>query len=179
MDEKRRVRVSKFLSKVLRHAPGEVGLTLDEHGWVSIQALIAALAGAGLVVDRAEIDEVVRTNDKQRFAIDGDRIRANQGHTVDIDLALEPVIPPDVLFHGTVADAVPAILTDGLRAMRRNHVHLSADTHTATKVGARRGKPVILRIDAAGAHAAGTVFYRSENGVWLADAVPAAFIGRP
>lgn len=179
MDDKRRVRVSKFLSKVLRHAPGEVGLTLDEHGWVSIDALIAALAGAGLNVERAEVDEVVRANEKQRFAIDGERIRASQGHTVAIDLGLPPRTPPNVLFHGTVADALQQIRADGLRAMRRQHVHLSPDVETATKVGTRRGKPVILRVDAAAAHAAGTAFYRSDNGVWLADAIPAAFIGFP
>ena len=122
--------------------------------------------------------EVVASSDKQRFAFDetGDRIRANQGHSVEVDLQLEPMNPPAVLYHGTAADTVPLVLRDGLRKMGRHHVHLSPDVQTATRVGARRGRPAVVTVDAAGMARAGHVFYVSANGVWLTDEVPPAFL---
>lgn len=178
MNDKRRVHVSKFLSRHLRHEPEGLGLTLEPGGWVPIDAVLAGATAAGVRITREELDEVVRSSDKQRFAIDetGTRIRANQGHSVEVDLQLEPSEPPAELFHGTAERNVAAILRDGLRKMARHHVHLSPDTETATRVGMRHGKPVVLVVDAAGMRAAGHLFYRSANGVWLVDEVPASFL---
>jgi putative RNA 2'-phosphotransferase len=168
------VRLSKRLSYVLRHAPGSVGLTLDDAGWVDVDDLLSALAQHGRRVTRAELDDVVVGNDKQRFALDptGTRIRASQGHSVPVALGYVPETPPAELFHGTVEQFLPAILAEGLRPGRRHGVHLSADEHTARRVGARRGRPVVLRVDAAALAAEGARFTRSANGVWLVDAVP-------
>ncbi|MFG3347818.1 RNA 2'-phosphotransferase [Streptomyces sp. NPDC048018] len=175
-DEKRTVKVSKYLSKHLRHQPERIGLVLDPHGWTEIDALLGAAAAHGFPITRAELDHVVAANDKKRFAIEGTRIRASQGHTVPVDLDLPAVEPPAYLFHGTVAAALPAIRAEGLRPMARHHVHLSPDRETATRVGARRGRPVVLSIDAGAMHRAGHVFHVSANGVWLTDAVPPQFI---
>jgi putative RNA 2'-phosphotransferase len=167
------VRVSKRLSYVLRHQPGSVGLTLDDAGWVDVDALLAALH-----LTRAELEHVVATNDKQRFAFDdtGTRIRANQGHSRPVDLGYSPEQPPDVLFHGTVERFLPAILARGLIPGRRHAVHLSEDVATARVVGGRRGRPVVLRVDAGAMVADGHSFTRSANGVWLTDTVPQAYL---
>ena len=174
-------RISKFLSLVLRHEPEKIGITLDENGWTDCRELIEAAARNGKHFDQATLFKVVRTNDKQRFALSGDasRIRANQGHSVEVDLALEAQTPPESLFHGTVEKFLDAIRETGLRKGERHHVHLSPDLVTATKVGERRGKPVILTVRAAEMSAAGHPFYLSANGVWLTDAVPPEFIAFP
>jgi putative RNA 2'-phosphotransferase len=181
MDERSRVRISKRMSLVLRHRPELVGLTLDEGGWVAIDVLLAALQAHGLAVTRAELDEVVRTNDKQRYAIsaDGTRIRANQGHSIDVDLGLEPLIPPDILYHGTSTTALPSIRRQGLLKGRRQHVHLSADPETAEKVGTRHGTPAVLVVRAGAMHRDGHPFYRSANGVWLTATVPPGYLEFP
>lgn len=179
MDERRTVKVSKYLSKHLRHQPERIGLTLDEAGWVEIDTLIAACAAHGFRFDREELDHVVVTNDKRRFAIDGTRIRASQGHSIEVDLGLPPATPPPYLFHGTVVRNLDAIRAEGLRPMDRHAVHLSADRETATRVGARRGRPVVLSVDAGGMHKDGQVFRVSENGVWLTDAVPVRYLRFP
>ncbi|MGV9253521.1 RNA 2'-phosphotransferase [Streptomyces sp. NPDC003697] len=179
MDERRTVKVSKFLSRHLRHQPERLGLTLDEGGWVAIDALITAAATQGFPFSREELDHVVATNDKRRFAVEGDRIRASQGHSVEVDLGLAPATPPPCLYHGTVPRALHAIRTEGLRPMRRHDVHLSADRVTATRVGARRGRPVVLSVDAAAMHRDGHVFHVSANGVWLTQAVPARYLRFP
>ncbi len=178
MDEKSRTSASKFLSFVLRHRPDAVGITLDEAGWVDVEALLRGCAENGRPLTRGELEEVVATNTKRRFALseDGRRIRANQGHSVEVELGYEPAEPPDVLFHGTVARLLPSIREHGLLPMDRHHVHLSADEVTAKAVGARRGKPVVLRIDARRMRADGHRFYRTPNGVWLTEAVPTVFI---
>lgn len=175
-DEKRIVRVSKYLSKHLRHQPERIGLTLDAHGWTEIDALLRAAADHGFRITRAELDHVVAANDKKRFTIEGTRIRAAQGHTVPVDLDLPPAEPPAYLYHGTVAARLPAIRTEGLRPMARHHVHLSPDRETATRVGARRGRPVVLAVDAGAMRRAGHVFHVSANGVWLTATVPPQFI---
>lgn len=174
MDEKRTVKVSKFLSLVLRHQPEAVGLTLDAGGWVDVDELMAACARKGRRFSRAELDHVVATNNKKRFAFsaDGRRIRASQGHSVPVELGLEPADPPEVLFHGTAAATLPLILVEGLRPMSRQDVHLSADVETAVRVGSRHGRPVVLAVDAAALAAEGHVFRISANGVWLTDRVP-------
>lgn len=180
MDDARLVRVSKFLSKHLRHRPEALGLRLAPDGWVGVDALLTGCASAGFPLSRAELDVVVARNDKQRFAFDatGARIRANQGHSVEVDLGLRPATPPDVLYHGTGERAVASILAVGLRKMRRQHVHLSEDRETARRVGARHGRPVVFAVDAAALSRAGTRFFQSENGVWLVDAVPPRYLRR-
>ncbi|WP_406045568.1 RNA 2'-phosphotransferase [Micromonospora sp. NBC_00898] len=177
MDRRDLVRVSKKMSLALRHRPDRFGLTPDSAGWVPVADLLAALR-----ISRGALDEVVAGNDKQRFAVergtDGvDRVRASQGHSIPVDLGLAPTPPPDRLYHGTSAAVVPAILAEGLRRGGRHHVHLSPDLETARRVGARRGGQVaILTVDAAAMARDGHLFYRSANGVWLADAVPAAYL---
>jgi putative RNA 2'-phosphotransferase len=172
------VRVSKRLSYVLRHHPGSVGLALDGGGWAEVEALLAGLAAHGLPLTRAELDHVVAVDDKQRFAFDDTRgrIRASQGHSRPVDLGYDVQLPPEELFHGTVDRFLPAILSGGLQPGRRHAVHLSADVATARTVGGRRGRPVVLRVDAAAMAAAGHAFTRSANGVWLTDAVPVQFL---
>ncbi|GAA4595854.1 RNA 2'-phosphotransferase [Planotetraspora phitsanulokensis] len=179
MDEQRLKKVSKYLSKHLRHQPERIGITLDENGWVAVDDLLRAVAAHGFPVSETELAEVVANNDKQRYSVMDGRIRANQGHSVPVDLDLPPVEPPEHLFHGTVAAALPSIRDEGLRPMSRHHVHLSPDRETATRVGARRGRPIVLTIGSGSMHAAGHVFYRSDNGVWLVDHVPPSFIRLP
>jgi putative RNA 2'-phosphotransferase len=179
MDDRRTERISKYLARHLRHDPGRIGITLDPQGWVGVDELLAAAARDGFPFSRAELERVVATNDKRRYALDGDRIRASQGHSVAVDLGLPAVEPPAVLFHGTVGRSLPAIRAEGLKPMARQHVHLSPDRETATRVGARRGRPVILTVDAGAMHRAGHVFHRSENGVWLTAAAPPAFLRFP
>lgn len=178
MTDKRRLHVSKFLSKHLRHEPEALGLTLEPGGWVTIDDVLAGAARARFPITRDELDEVVRRCDKQRFAVDetGTRIRANQGHSTEVDLQLEPAEPPPELFHGTADRNVETVLRDGLSKMARHHVHLSPDTDTARKVGGRHGRPVILVVDAARMRADGHVFFRSANGVWLVEHVPPVYL---
>jgi putative RNA 2'-phosphotransferase len=179
MDERRTVKVSKYLSKHLRHQPQRIGLTLDEGGWVEIDTLIAAARAHGFPFTRDELDHVVAANDKKRFAVDGTRIRASQGHSVEVDLGLPPATPPPYLYHGTVAAHLDAIRAEGLRPMNRHDVHLSPDRDTATRVGARRGRPVVLSVDTGAMHRDGHVFHVSANGVWLTKAVPPEYLRFP
>ncbi len=181
MDEKQTVKTSKRLSRVLRHDPDSIGITLDEAGWVRVDVLLAALARRGGQLTRTQLDHVVETNNKKRFAYseDGLRIRASQGHSVTVDLGLAAAEPPAVLYHGTGHRSVEAIFRDGLLPMSRQDVHLSADTETAERVGSRHGRPVVLRVDAAGLAAAGHTFRVSANGVWLTGTVPPSYLSRP
>lgn len=178
MDEKELVRTSKFLSLVLRHRPELAGLTLGQAGWVRVDDLLAGCARKGMPITRAELEEVVEGNNKKRFAFDesGELIRASQGHSVEVDLELEAHEPPDVLYHGTAESVGDIIRREGLKKMRRHHVHLSADIDTARNVGTRHGKPLVFRVDAKAMRAAGFVFYRSANGVWLVDEVPPQYL---
>ncbi|RAJ44062.1 putative RNA 2'-phosphotransferase [Kitasatospora sp. SolWspMP-SS2h] len=180
MDEKRTVKASRTLSRILRHDPGSVGVALDPAGWVEVDALLAALGRHGRPLSRAELDHVVATNDKRRFAYsaDGRSIRASQGHTVEVDLGLPAAVPPDVLFHGTAERTLRFVLAEGLRPMSRRDVHLSADAGTAVRVGSRHGRPVVLEVDAAAMARDGHAFRVSANGVWLTDAVPVAYLRR-
>jgi putative RNA 2'-phosphotransferase len=177
VDEKRLVTISKYLAKHLRHQPERLGLTLAPGGWVAVDALLRACA---FPLTRSELDEVVTRNDKRRYSYDPTRmlIRANQGHSTPVDLQLEPVEPPEVLYHGTGEQAVPSIMRDGLQRMARHHVHLSPDVATARKVGARHGRPAVLVVEAGRLHRDGHAFYVSANGVWLVDDVPAAYLSR-
>lgn len=177
---KDREKVSKFLSFVLRHKPDAIGLELDPNGWAIIDDLIKKenASGETINLDRALVQEVVQTSDKKRFIVsdDGKNIRANQGHSVNVDLQLMPVTPPEFLYHGTATRFLDIILQEGLKAQQRQYVHLSTDIETATAVGQRYGKPVILKIKALLMHEQGFTFYRSENGVWLLKEVPTTYL---
>lgn len=165
---------SKFLSLLLRHRPEKVGLTLDKNGWANVPEL---LSKTNISMDELRI--IVADNDKQRFTFNEDqsKIRANQGHSLQqIDLELKSVEPPHFLFHGTVNKFMQPIRDNGLLKMNRQHVHLSKDRETATKVGSRRGKPIILSVRAGDMFQDGFEFYRSQNGVWLTDHVPTKYI---
>jgi putative RNA 2'-phosphotransferase len=176
------MRVSKLLSFGLRHDPDALGLELDGAGWTEVAAVLSALSNRGEPVSRDELEEIVRTSDKQRFALspDGTRIRANQGHSVEVDLGLPPCEPPSRLYHGTVDRFLDSIRATGLASGQRTHVHLSTEEGTARRVAARRqGTAVILVVRAAEMHEEGHVFHVSENGVWLTKHVPAKYIDYP
>lgn len=172
------VRLSRFLSLVLRHDPAAAGVGLDPEGWAGVDELIAGVRATGRVIDRETLYALVRDDPKRRYALaeDGARIRANQGHSVAVSLGLVPVAPPDLLYHGTVASTLASIAATGLERRSRRYVHLSPDVDTARAVGRRRGAPVVLPVRAGALHAQGRAFYRSENEVWLTDAVPPGFI---
>ena len=169
---------SKFLSYVLRHCPDEIGITLDLEGWTDIAALLEQAAHRGTEISRAELDQIVATSDKKRFTVstDGKRIRAAQGHSVPVALGLEPMVPPETLFHGTALANLTSIRAEGLTPQNRQQVHLSADVETARKVGSRHGKPYVLTVDAARMQREGHQFYQADNGVWLTDKVPASYL---
>ncbi|EAV43195.1 hypothetical protein SIAM614_20266 [Stappia aggregata IAM 12614] len=171
-------KISKRLSFWLRHKPEDAGLTLSHDGWADVSAVLKAFSTLKLDCNRDQLERVVETNDKKRFEFsdDGKRIRARQGHSVDIDLGLTALTPPEILFHGTATRFLPLILTEGLKPMARHHVHLSPDRSTALKVGSRHGKPAVLQVAASAMQADGHTFYRTENGVWLTDSVPATFL---
>ncbi len=181
MDTKRAIRLSKFLSLVLRHKPEVIGITLDSGGWVNVPELLAAAERHGHVLSLDELRDIVTTSDKKRFAFseDGQKIRASQGHSVQVDLGYQPSVPPEQLYHGTVKRFLGPIRRDGLLKGRRHHVHLSIDQPTAARVGERRGKPVILTIRAGDMRRDGLLFYLSANGVWLTEHVPAQYIEFP
>ena len=170
----RAVTVSKFLALHLRHAPERIGLVLDEAGWVDIEELLRAAAAAGFPITRSELDVAVGEPVKRRYAYDasGTRVRAVQGHSVAVSLGYEPAAPPDELFHGTVERFLERILAEGLRPMQRQHVHLSPDVETARVVGMRRGRALILRVNAGAMAGGGATFFRADNGVWLVAEVP-------
>ncbi|MDR2750342.1 MAG: RNA 2'-phosphotransferase [Clostridiales bacterium] len=169
---------SKFLSKVLRHDPGAIGIELDENGWADVSELLEGMARAKKRLSLQELEEIVRENNKKRFAFSEDhlRIRASQGHSIDIDLGLEPKEPPEILFHGTALKFLDSIKATGLAPGKRQYVHLSVDVETAMNVGRRHGKPVALKIKAKLMSNAGHKFWISDNGVWLALSVPAEYI---
>ena len=172
---------SKFISLILRHKPETVGISLDEHGWADIQELIEGVNRAdGHFLNMDVLEEIVRTDEKQRYSFNADKtkIRANQGHSVPVDVELQPVTPPTLLYHGTGEKFVPSIETRGLIPKTRLYVHLSGDYDTARKVGARHGSPRIYQINAARMSADGYVFYRSVNGVWLTKQVPPQYLTR-
>jgi len=171
-------KTSKFLSLLLRHKPETIGLELDESGWANIKELIELSKQNKKTMDLPLIHQVVATNDKQRFSIsdDGRFIRANQGHSIPVNLELEPVQPPSSLFHGTATRFLNSIFEQGLVKRNRQHVHLSATKETATAVGQRHGKPVILMINSFLMHENGYEFFQSKNGVWLTDHIPTKFI---
>jgi len=178
MTEKETIRASKFLSLILRHEPHRVGLEPDAAGWVPVSELLQAVNRHGVALSLEQLKHVVATNDKKRFAFseDGLRIRASQGHSIEVELQYEPQAPPELLYHGTPERVIPSIRANGLNKGQRHHVHLSSDPQTATRVGQRRGRPVVLRIRSGDMHRQGHLFYLSANGVWLVDKIPPQFI---
>jgi putative RNA 2'-phosphotransferase len=172
------VTISKYLSKHLRHQPERLGLELLPGGWVEVDKLLAATSQNGFEITLSELQQVVATSDKQRFAFDetGKLVRANQGHSVEVDLKLPVQTPPAVLYHGTHSKVVDTILTTGLQKMSRHHVHLTTDLESAQRVGARRGKSCILAIDAQSMDRDGYQFYCTENNVWLVDNIPPKYL---
>ena len=176
--EKQLKHISKLMSLVLRHQPEAIGLQLDENGWANVQELITKMNDNGTSVDIATLTMAVETNDKKRFAFNEHKtmIRANQGHSIAVDLNLKPAIPPDTLYHGTADRFVESILKEGLKKQQRQHLHLSWQIETAKAVGSRHGRPVILNIDAKAMQQDGFIFYLSDNNVWLVDEVPVKYI---
>ncbi|MBR1494586.1 MAG: RNA 2'-phosphotransferase [Acidaminococcaceae bacterium] len=170
-------KTSRFISMILRHKPGVIGITLDEHGWANVSELVE---GVNKVhpLDMETLEEIVRTNEKQRFSFNEDKtkIRANQGHTIPVDVELEEKDPPEVLYHGTGEKYVESIDSTGLEPRQRLYVHLSTDKEMAVKVGQRHGKPVVYRVNSGQMAKNGYVFYLSVNGVWLTKAVPVQYL---
>jgi len=175
------VKRSKLLSLVLRHQPETIGITLDGAGWTPVVDLLDALARHGKAMTAEELARIVTGNDKQRFAfsVDGRMIRANQGHSVAVELGLNPSSPPAALFHGTAEGFLASIRQQGLLKQQRHHVHLHLDRSLAEKVGARHGKAVVLTVDAAAMQADGRAFFVTENQVWLTEAVPPRYLRFP
>ncbi len=181
MTDKETIRASKFLSLILRHEPERVGLQLDDAGWVGVDELLQAVNRNGVALTLEDLKHIVATSDKKRFAFsdDGQRIRASQGHSVEVDLQYPPQMPPEILYHGTATRFLDGIRQHGLQRMARHDVHLSAETKVTVQVGSRHGKPVLLTIRAGDMHRAGVVVRCSANGVWLVDHVPPQFIEFP
>ena len=168
------IKLGRFLSLVLRHNPGAAGVELDEHGWADVAELLNGVRRTGRQIDMETLERIVRENNKQRYAFNENRtkIRANQGHSLQVDVGLKEVNPPRYLYHGTAASFLSAIQAEGIRKMARQYVHLSGDYQTAVSVGRRHGTPIVLRINAGTMAENGARFYRSENGVWLCEYVP-------
>ena len=175
---KRLDRIGRLITYSLRHRPEELDITLDEQGWVEIDVLLEALHNKDKEITREELEYLIATSDKQRFAVDesGEKIRANQGHTVDVNLGYESQVPPEYLYHGTNEESVKDIMETGVQRMKRHAVHLSEDLGTAIKVGERRGRVLILRIQSGKMHEDGYVFQLSDNNVWLTDNIPIQYI---
>ena len=171
-------KLSVFLSLVLRHKPETVGIQVDEHGWANVDELLAGINSTGRTIDMKMLEDIVRTDNKQRYSFNDDKtlIRANQGHSIPVDVELEEKEPPEVLYHGTASRFLYPIMRDGLKPMSRLYVHLSKDTETATKVGKRHGDPVVLKVNAKRMYDDGVKFYLSQNGVWLVKYVDMKYI---
>ena len=169
---------SKFLSLLLRHNPGKIGLTLDKNGWADVEELITRARGNGRKLDMVLLEKVVAENDKKRFSFNESKtmIRANQGHSIKVDVELTPTVPPETLYHGTAERFMESIKSKGLVKGKRLHVHLSAEHTTAVTVGKRHGSPVVLEVDSKNMYNDGFTFYLSENGVWLTDSIPVKYL---
>ncbi|MDR2954317.1 MAG: RNA 2'-phosphotransferase [Prevotella sp.] len=180
MNEQHKKRIGKFLSLVLRHEPQKIGIRLDENGWADVQELIQKCAMHRVNFTMAELEEIVATNDKKRYSFNEDktRIRANQGHSIEIDLTLSPVEPPEFLYHGTADRFYTSMMSEGIKKMSRQHVHLSKDKETAHKVGSRHGRPIILTILAKQMYHDGIEFFQSDNEVWLTDFIDPKYISK-
>ena len=166
-------KLSVFISLVLRHKPDAAHITLDEHGWANVEELLDGINNTGRKIDMEILEEIVATDNKQRYSFNQDKtmIRANQGHSIPVDVELKEQEPPEFLYHGTATGFLDGIINEGLKPMSRLYVHLSKDTETALKVGKRHGDPIILKIYSRDMYKDGCKFYLSENGVWLTKKV--------
>lgn len=171
-------KLSVFISLVLRHKPEATRITLDEHGWANVDELINGINNTGRKIDMTMLEEIVKTDNKQRYSFNEDKtlIRANQGHSIPVDVELKEQEPPELLYHGTADRFVKSIMTEGLKPMSRLYVHLSKDIETAKKVGKRHGNPVVLKIHSEQMKRDGVKFYLSENGVWLTKKVDVEYL---
>lgn len=169
---------SKFISLILRHKPDTIGISLDNHGWADVKQLIAGIKNAGHNINMDILEEIVRTDEKGRYSFNKDKtlIRANQGHSIAVDVELQEKEPPEILYHGTASKYLGEILRDGLKPMGRLYVHLSKDIETAIQVGQRHGKPVVLKVHSGEMYINGIKFYLSENGVWLVKSVATKYL---
>lgn len=177
MNSKQKREVSKFISLILRHKPETIGITLDKHGWADVTELLDGI-NKTTPITMTDLEEIVKEDNKQRYSFNDDKtlIRANQGHSIPVDVELKQEVPPEILYHGTGIKYFDSIKKDGLIPKSRLYVHLSKDEQTATTVGARHGEPVILKVRAKEMHDSGYKFYQSVNGVWLTDSVPLQYI---
>jgi putative RNA 2'-phosphotransferase len=175
------IAISRLLSVVLRHRPDKIGITLDAGGWAEIDVLLRCLDDHGTRLTRDHLLAIVASSDKQRFAIsdDGARIRANQGHSLEVELGVPPCEPPDTLYHGTAMRFLERIRAEGLRRGERQYVHLSINEEIARLVGERHGQAIVLTVDARSMHAAGELFYLAANEVWLTDQVAPQYLQFP
>lgn len=175
---KKEENLGRFISMVLRHKPESIGITLDEHGWADVEALIKAMNAHGKYINKVMLEKIVAENDKKRYSFDENhsKIRANQGHSIAVNLELEKKIPPEILYHGTATHFLESIQKSGLLKMGRQYVHLSKDVQAATKVGKRHGKVIVLKVDTKKMIQDGYDFYLSKNGVWLCDTVPPQYL---
>ena len=171
-------KASRYISLLLRHKPQVGDLTLDEHGWCDVPSLIIAVEKRNCGFDMNTLEEIVRTDEKQRYSFNEDKtlIRANQGHSIPVDVELTELTPPDILYHGTATKNVDSIQKTGLQHMSRLYVHLSLDYETAIKVGSRHGKAIVFVVNTKKMHDDGFIFYRSTNGVWLTKDVPPQYL---
>ncbi|MBK1812235.1 RNA 2'-phosphotransferase [Clostridium sp. YIM B02505] len=179
MKENRKdLELGKFISLILRHSPETIGITLDEHGWAKVEELIEGINRVGKTIDFETLERIVKENNKQRYSFSDDRtkVRANQGHSIEVDVELEESIPPKYLYHGTSTRFIDSIMSVGIQKQSRKYVHLSMDLDTALSVGKRHGKPVVLKIDSIRMFDDGHKFYLSKNGVWLTDYVSVKYI---
>ncbi len=176
--EKAEIKISRFLSLVLRHKPETIGIVLDENGWTDVQVLIEKIAKSGTTLTLENLKHIVETNPKKRFAFNDtfDKIRASQGHSVEVELGYCAQIPPTILYHGTGQKSVDSIREKGIQKRERHHVHLSADVKTAIQVGQRHGKPFVFEVLAEQMYQDNFIFYLSENGVWLTEFVPVNYL---
>jgi len=178
MNDKQMTQLSRFLSFILRHKPETIGVTLNQNGWADVDLLVEGINRSGRHITREILDEIVATDEKQRYVFSHDKkfIRASQGHSIDVDLELKPVEPPEFLYHGTSMRFLAHIQQEGLKPQNRQYVHLSVDIETAMAVGSRHGQPVMLTVFAQQMHEAGQLFYLSENNVWLTSHVEPRYL---
>lgn len=169
--ESKDVELGKFISLILRHKPQVIGITLDQNGWADTQELLAGINASGRYIDMEILERIVRKNNKKRYSFNEDksRIRANQGHSISVNVEMKEMTPPDELYHGTADRFLDSIREKGILKMNRQYVHLSADAETAKAVGKRHGKPIVLVIDTKKMAEDGYTFWLSDNGVWQSE----------
>lgn len=171
---KKDIDLGRFISLILRHKPETIGIQLDENGWADVNELLMGINRNGRKINREDLERIVKENNKKRYIFNDDKtkIRANQGHSLNVDVELKEAIPPNILYHGTGEKAIESIKREGIDKRNRQFVHLSADIDTAMKVGARHGRPFVFKVDAQKMHEDGYIFYLSENNVWLCEHIP-------